>query len=94
MAPAAADDERVEFRGLPVRDEFRGLSRGRPFRGAVPNHSTQPKGSQQAAPSCLSPAITELWANPSPKSLLPRTTHPAYPKQRAPDAGAASTAQV
>ena len=68
MAPAAADDERVEFRGLPVRDEFRGLSRGRPFRGAVPNHSTQPKGSQQAAPSCLSPAITGPWAN-SPGGL-------------------------
>jgi len=62
-----------------VRDEFRGLSRGRPFRGAVPNHSTKPRGFKQTVPGCLSPAIAESRANPRPKPLLPCTTHAPTP---------------
>ena len=83
--PAAADNQRVEFRGLPVRDEFPGLSRGRPSRGAVPNHSTQPYGSKQTAPSCRSPAITQPQANSSPNPPLQSATHTARPGRGAPD---------
>ena len=74
-----------------MRDEFRGLSRGRPFRGAAPNQSKQPQGSKRAAPSCLSPAITEQWAIPRQKPPLPPTARAVSPERSAPGACAAGT---